>query len=202
MPLWLVERPLVLASKSETRRRILLDAGIPVEIVPAHIDERSLEQRAATRDIGEVAALLAREKACTVAGRMPGRLVLGADQILTLGGRSFSKPTNRDAAAAQLRALRGRAHDLISAIALVCNGEVVFEHRELARLTMRTFTDEFLEAYLDSIGPAVRASVGGYQLEGTGIQLFERVEGDHFVILGLPLLAVLRFLREDGLLAR
>jgi septum formation protein len=133
---------------------------------------------------------------------MPGRLVLGADQTLVLDGLSFSKPTDRDTAALQLRAMRGRVHDLVSAVAFVRDGRVVFEHRELARLTMRTFTDEFLDAYLDAMGLAVRTSVGGYQLEGAGIQLFERIEGDHFVILGLPLLAVLSFLRDDGLLER
>jgi septum formation protein len=202
MPLWLADRPLTLASRSAIRHRILLDAGVAVEIVPADIDERSIEQRAATRDAEDIAALLAWEKARTVADCMPGRLVLGADQILTLGGQRFSKPTDRDAAAAQLRTMRGRTHDLISAIALVRDGSMVFEHRELARLTMRAFTDEFLEAYLDAMGPMVTASVGGYQLEKSGIQLFERVEGDHFVILGLPLLALLKYLREGGLLAR
>jgi septum formation protein len=202
MPLWLADRPLALASRSAIRHSVLIDAGVAVEIVPADIDERSIEQCAASRDAGDIAALLAREKARTVAKYMPGRLVLGADQILTLGGQRFFKPTSRDAAAEQLRILRGRTHDLISAVALARDGRVVFEHRELARLTMRAFTDEFLEAYLDALGPAVTASVGGYQLEKSGIQLFERIEGDHFVILGLPLLALLKFLREGGLLAR
>jgi septum formation protein len=202
MPLWLADRPLALASKSAIRHQILCDAGVAVEIVPADIDERSIEQCAASREGEGIAALLAREKARTVAACMPGRLVLGADQILTLGGQRFSKPTDRDAAVEQLRTMRGRTHELVSAIALVRDGSIVFEHRELARLTMRAFTDDFLEAYLDAMGPAVTASVGGYQLERSGIQLFERIEGDHFVILGLPLLALLKFLREGGLLAR
>jgi septum formation protein len=202
MPLWLSEQPLVLASGSAIRRNILIDAGIVVEVVPADLDERLVEQRAATSDAGQVAGLLAREKARNVAGRIPGRLVLGADQTLTLGGRRFSKPTGRAAAREQLAALRGRTHELISAIAFVRDGEAVFEHREVAQLTMRRFTDEFLEAYLDAMGVAVTTSVGAYQLEKIGIQLFERIDGDHFAVLGLPVLPVLRFLREDGLLAR
>ena len=202
MPLWLADRPLVLASKSEARSRILRDAGIAVDIVPADLDERLIEQRVVTCNAGEIAALLAREKARTVADRLPGRLVLGADQILTLDGRRFSKPADRVAAGEQLKALRGRTHQLISAAALVRDGEVMFEHRDLATLTMRAFTDEFLDAYLTAMGPAVTMSVGVYQLERSGIQLFERIEGDHFVILGLPVLSVLAFLRNEGLLAR
>lgn len=202
MPLWLADQPLVLASKSEARSRILRDAGIVVDIVPADLDERLIEQRVVTCNAGEIAALLAREKARTVAGRLPGRLVLGADQILTLDGRRFSKPADRVAAGEQLKALRGRTHQLISAAALVRDGEVMFEHRDLATLTMRAFTDEFLDAYLTAMGPAVTMSVGVYQLERSGIQLFERIEGDHFVILGLPVLSVLAFLRNEGLLAR
>lgn len=202
MPLWLADQPLVLASKSEARSRILRDAGITIDIVPADLDERLIEQRVVTCNAGEIAALLAREKARTVAGRLPGRLVLGADQILTLDGRRFSKPADRVAAGEQLKALRGRTHQLISAAALVRDGEVMFEHRDLATLTMRAFTDEFLDAYLTAMGPAVTMSVGVYQLERSGIQLFERIEGDHFVILGLPVLSVLAFLRNEGLLAR
>jgi septum formation protein len=202
MALWLADRPIVLASKSEARSRILRDAGIAVDIVPADLDERLIEQRVVTCNAGEIAALLAREKARTVADHLPGRLVLGADQILTLDGRRFSKPADRVAAGEQLKALRGRTHQLISAAALVRDGEVMFEHRDLATLTMRAFTDEFLDAYLTAMGPAVTMSVGVYPLERSGIQLFERIEGDHFVILGLPVLSVLAFLRNEGLLAK
>ena len=201
MPLWLAEQPLVLASKSAVRHAILRDAGIPVEIMPADIDERGIEQRAGTRDPGEVAALLAREKARAAARRQPGRLVLGADQTLALGERRFSKPPDLVAAREQLKALRGRTHELHTAIALVRDGDVAFEHREIARLTMRAFSDTFLDDYLAVMGSAVTTSVGGYQLEKVGIQLFERVEGDHFVILGLPLLALLQHLRQAGFLA-
>ncbi len=201
MPLWLAEAPIVLASKSAVRHAMLRDAGLAVEIVPADIDERAIEQDAGLRDPGEVAALLAREKARAIADRLPDRLVLGADQTLALGERRFSKPTDRAAARAQLEALSGRTHELHSAIALLRGGAVLFEHREVARLTMRALSDRFLDAYLDAMGAAVTTSVGGYQLEKAGIQLFERIDGDHFVILGLPLLALLRFLRHDGWLA-
>jgi nucleoside triphosphate pyrophosphatase len=201
MALWLADRPLVLASKSAVRHAMLRDAGLAVEIAPADIDERTIEQHAGIHDPGEVAALLAREKARAVGDRKPDRLVLGADQTLALGERRFSKPMDRAAARAQLAALSGRTHELHSAVALVRAGTVVFEHREVARLTMRALSDRFLDAYLDAMGAAVTTSVGGYQLERAGIQLFERIDGDHFVILGLPLLALLRFLRHDGLLA-
>jgi septum formation protein len=201
MPLWLADRPLVLASKSAIRHAILRDAGIPVEIVPADIDERAMEQRADSRDAGAVAALLAREKARTIASRLPGRLVLGADQTLALGERRFSKPIDREAAREQLKMLDGRTHELHTAIALARGDATLHEHREVARLTMRAFSDEFLDAYLDAMGDAVTTSVGGYQLEKAGIQLFERIAGDHFVILGLPLLALLQYFRQAGWLA-
>jgi septum formation protein len=201
MPLWLADRPLVLASKSEIRRALLADAGIPVEVSPADVDERGIEERAATRDAGEVALVLARAKAHAIAARLPGRLVLGADQTLALGERRFSKPSDRAAARDQLKALRGQTHELHTAVALARDGAIVFEHRELARLTMRAFSDGFLGSYLDAMGGAVMASVGGYQLEKAGVQLFERIDGDHFVILGLPLVALLAYLRRAGCLA-
>ena len=201
MPLWLAGEPLVLASKSAIRHALLRDAGVPVEVQPADIDERTIEQQRPVRDASELAALLAREKARTIAARLPGRLVLGADQTLALGERRFSKPGDRADARAQLAALRGRTHELHTAVALVRESTIVFEHREVARLTMRAFSDSFLESYLDAVGSAVTASVGGYQLERIGIQLFERIEGEHFVILGLPLVALLQYLRQAGWLA-
>jgi len=201
MPLWLAGEPLVLASKSAIRQTLLRDAGVPVEVRPADIDERTIEQQRPARDAGELAALLAREKARKIAARLPGRLVLGADQTLALGERRFSKPGDRAGARAQLEALRGRTHELHSAVALMQETTIVFEHREVARLTMRAFSDSFLESYLDAVGAAVTASVGGYQLERIGIQLFEHIEGEHFVILGLPLVALLQYLRQAGWLA-
>jgi septum formation protein len=199
--LWLADWPLVLASKSQSRRAILAGAGIPIEVVPADIDERAIEARAGDCGGAEVAGLLARAKAITVAAQKSGRLVLGADQTLALEARLFSKPADRVAARDQLKTLRGKTHVLHSALAVARDGEIVFEHHEEARLTMRTFSDGFLERYLDAAGAAVTASVGAYQVEGSGIHLFERIAGSHFTILGLPLLPLLDFLRREGCLS-
>jgi septum formation protein len=200
MPLWLDAGKLVLASQSESRHAILAAAGIPHEIDPAHLDEREIERRAGGSDAGHVAAFLAREKALAVSGRHPGVLVLGADQTLAVGTHSLSKPRDRTAAREQLVRLRGRTHELHSAIAVARDDLIIFEHRDVARLTMREFSDAFLEKYVDEAAAAVTASIGAYQLERIGSQLFERVEGDHFVVLGLPLLPLLEFFRREGLL--
>jgi septum formation protein len=199
--LWRAEQALILASKSEARCAMLVAAGLPVEIEPAAIDERAVERSAGTEDPQKVAILLAREKARAVASRHPGRCVVGADQTLALGSRRFSKPVDRAGARDQLAMLRGHTHALHSGVALVRDDKVLFEHGEVARLTMRDFSDSFLDAYLDAAGTSVTTSVGAYQLEKIGVQLFSRIEGDHFTILGLPLLALLAALREQGLLA-
>jgi septum formation protein len=198
MPLWLSLQPLVLASKSDVRGKMLAAIGLRFEIRPAQIDERAIEAEAGVTDAAAVAGLLARAKASAVVRSVPGRLVLGADQTLARGNQRFSKPANRAAAADQLRALRGRTHELHSALALVRDGAVLFDCVDSARLTMRNISDRFLEDYLDMAGDAALASVGGYQLEGIGIHLFERVEGDYFTVLGLPLLPLLSFLRQNG----
>jgi septum formation protein len=201
MPLWLASQPLVLASRSDVRGKMLAAAGLRFEIRPAQIDERAVEAAAGPLDAPGAARLLARAKAQAVAGTLPGRLVLGADQTLARGGQRFSKPPDRDAAAAQLRALRGGPHALHTAMALVRDGAVLFEYLDTAELTMRAFSDAFLDDYLDMMGDSAMAAVGGYQLEGIGVHLFERVTGDYFTILGLPLLPLLAFLREEGLVA-
>jgi len=202
MPLWLAATALVLASRSLVRRMLLEAAGVPIEICPADIDERGVEAGAPLQAPVAIAALLAREKAALIAERNRGRLVLGADQTLSLDGRRFTKPADRAAARAQLRALSGRTHELYSAIAFVQDGAVLFEHVGVARLTMRAVSDRFLDDYLDAVGDAATASVGAYQLEGFGIQLFERLDGDYFTVLGLPLLTALDFLRRHGCLAQ
>jgi septum formation protein len=202
MGLWLADAPLVLASQSSARRTLLTAAGVPVDAHPADLDERGVEAAAMAQSAGAVAALLAREKAIAVESRYRGRLTLGADQTLTLGAKRFAKPVDREAARAQLRELCGRTHELHSAIAFVQHGAVLFEHLGVARLTMRNFSESFLELYVDAIGDAATASVGAYQIEGPGMQLFERVDGDYFTVLGLPLIEALEFLRRIGCLAR
>jgi septum formation protein len=201
MELWLAKDPLVLASASEVRRGILAAAGIPLEAVPAGIDERGIVNRSGLHAGGEIAALLAHEKALAIAARIPDRLVLGADQTLALETEVFSKPQDIAGARAQLGRLRGKTHALHAAIALARGNSLLFEESATARLTMRNFSDEFLEAYLAAAGAAATASVGAYQLERLGIHLFEEIAGDHFTILGLPLLRLLDFLRREGFLA-
>jgi septum formation protein len=201
MGLWLADEPLVLASRSESRRSVLAAAGIPLEVMAADIDERALEAQAGAASPGEVALLLARHKALAVTSQRPGRLVLGADQTLALGQRLYAKPADLAAARDQIGGMRGRTHELHSAVVVARDGAVLFEHCETARLTMREFSDGFLDSYLAAAGSAVTASVGGYQVESLGIQLFERIEGDHFTILGLPLLRLLQYLRHARCLA-
>ena len=201
MSLWRTAEPLVLASRSAVRRALLEAAAIPCEVIPADVDERALEREAGLLDPAAVAGLLARAKARAVAATMPGRLVLGADQTLAFARRVFSKAPDRAGARAQLSQLRGETHELHAAVALVRSGKTMFAHTGTARLSMRRFSDSFLEEYLDAAGDAACASVGGYQLEGLGVHLFERIDGDYFTILGLPLLPLLAFLRSEGCVA-
>jgi septum formation protein len=201
MTLWLPAEPLVLASKSSARRALLEAAGIPLEVAPVNIDERAVESRAAAERAVDAAVLLAREKARAGCAGRKGRLVVGADQTMALGRTRFTKPLDRDTARAQLQTLAGKTHELHSAVAVARDGRVLFSAVDTAKLTMRALSERFLDAYLDAAGPAVTASVGGYQLEGLGSQLFDKIEGDYFTILGLPLLALLTFLRREGSLA-
>ncbi len=201
MTIWCGAQPLILASKSPARQALLANAGIAFEVIAADIDERALELASGLSVPGEVAALLARAKAASVSSRYPERFVVGADQTLALDTRRFSKPAGRTDAAGQLQALAGRTHELHSAVAVARDGKIVFSDLAVARMTMRPLDDGAISAYLDAAGPAVTASVGAYQLEGLGVHLFERIEGDHFTILGLPLLPLLKFLRGRQLLA-
>ncbi len=200
--LWRGGAPLVLASKSEARRKLLAAAQIPFEACDAGIDERTLEAPLRTKgaDTASIALFLAREKALASAARMPERLVLAADQTLAIGGQVLAKPVDRAAAVAQLEHLSGRTHELHSAICLVRSGQVVLEAVPAARLTVRALSPVFIEAYVDLMGDVVLSSVGAYRIEELGIHLFERVEGDQSTILGLPLLPLLAYLRAEGLI--
>ncbi len=200
--LWLKREPLVLASKSAVRAMILEDAGVPAEIRPAVVDERAVEAQLPSSGAADVAVGLACAKALDVCAGAPGRLVLGCDQTLSLGSERFTKPRSREDGRAQLARLSGKTHALSSGAALARDEKIVWSAVAEARLTMREFSDDFVEAYLDAAGDAVLTSVGGYQFEGVGAQLFERVEGDFFTILGLPLLPLLAGLRDLGALAR
>jgi septum formation protein len=196
---------LVLASTSPFRRRMLEAAGLMFRAVGPEVDEAVLKRElAATRppaSASEVAAALARAKALAVSARLPSALVLGADQVLAQGGELFDKPGNAAIARLQLQRLRGRQHQLHTAAALARGGEIVWSRTEIATLTMRAFSDAYLDQYLAEAGPAVCSTVGGYEIEGRGIQLFEHIEGDHFTIIGLPLLPLLAELRRRKVLS-
>ena len=200
MTIWRGPHPLILASQSRARQMLLANAGISFDTVPADIDERAVQKDSGLSAPGEIAGLLAREKACFVSSKNPGRYVIGADQTLALGSRLFSKPAGRAQAADQLRLLAGQTHELHSAVAVARDGRILFSEVSIARMTMRQLSGEEILTYLDTAGDAVTTSVGAYQLEGLGVHLFERIEGDHFTILGLPLLPLLAFLRGQGLL--
>jgi nucleoside triphosphate pyrophosphatase len=201
MTLWCGKSPLILASQSRARQVLLANAGISFKSIPADIDERAVQQKSGLSAPADVAAVLAREKALWVSSHQPGSFVIGADQTLALGDRLFSKPAGRAQAAEQIRTLAGRSHELHSAVAVACDGAILFETVTIARMTMRTLGEAEIAAYLDEAGAAVTSSVGAYQLEGLGVHLFDRIEGDHFTILGLPLLPLLAFMRSEHLLA-
>ncbi len=189
MTLWRGE-PLVLASKSAPRRALLEAAGIPLVIDPADIDERA----------AEAASQKEAAKAFETANRNPGKLVLGADQTLALGNERFSKPKSRNAAREQLKKFSGKTHALHSGIAVVQDNKALFETVSSAHLTMHKLTDAFLDGYLDAAGERVMQSVGAYQLESIGVNLFEKIEGDHFTILGMPLMPLLAYFRKSGMI--
>lgn len=193
---------MVLASHSASRRAMLEAAGVAFEAVPAQIDERKLEATLAGASAGAVALALAEAKALAVSAERPRSLVLGSDSLIEVGERRFDKPANRDEAAKHLSAFSGQTMQLHSAAALVCGGQVEWRHGEVASLKVRTLSDDFIAAYLAVEWPAVAGCVGVFRIEALGVQLFEQIEGSHFTVLGMPLLAVLAALREHGALAR
>jgi septum formation protein len=202
--LWRGKAPVLLASKSPARHALLAAAAIPFETIAAEIDERGLEAplRKAGADAAKIAAHLARAKALAVSGPRPDRLVIGADQTLALDAEILSKPRNLHEAKAQLERFSGRSHTLHSALCVARADRVLFETVQSATLTCRPLSGDFINGYLAVVGESALASVGVYHIEGLGIHLFERIEGDYATILGLPLLQLLAFLREEGSLAR
>jgi septum formation protein len=197
---WRDTAPLVLASQSLARQGLLSAAGIPFEICAAGIDERGIEAPLVVLGAGasEIALQLSRAKALPVSREKPGRLIIGADQTLCLEGRLFAKPDDRAAAMAQLEALSGRTHELYSGCCVARENTLLFETVGVARLSCRRLSPAFIDAYLTNVSDALLGSAGVYRIEGPGIHLFDAIEGDHATILGLPLLPLLKFLREEG----
>ncbi|RWO71713.1 MAG: Maf-like protein [Mesorhizobium sp.] len=191
---------LILASGSPFRKAMLVNAGVDVEAVPADVDERALEGPLQDSGVSpeDVALVLAEAKASDVSERRPGALVLGCDQTLSLGDEVFHKPADREGARRHLLALSGRTHQLNSAAVLVRDGKVLWQHVGIASMTMRKLDPAFIGRHLARVGAKALSSVGAYQIEGEGIQLFEKIEGDHFTIVGLPLLSLLAELRDLG----
>ena len=197
---WIADQPLLLASTSRTRLTLLVGAGLPVETQNSGIDERAVEAEGRAKNPAppDLARYLAAEKALAVSRRHPERLVLGADQILDCEGEILHKPADRADAHVHLARLAGRTHALHSAAVLAQNGAVVDAVLDSAHLTMRSLDGRAIDRYLDLAGPDVWTSVGAYQLESLGVHLFEMVAGDHFTILGLPLIPLLAALRRQG----
>jgi septum formation protein len=198
--LWQNPLPLVLASKSAARQALLTSAGLPFEAVDARVDERAIEASllAQKADAAKVAVHLARAKALAVSALRPDQLVIGADQVLDLDGRLFAKPKDLGEAAEHLALLSGRTHALHSSFCVAKRGKILMEDVPIARLTCRRLSKAFIDAYVATAGLDLLASVGAGAIEGLGIHVLEAIEGDHATIMGLPLIPLLQFLREEG----
>ena len=193
---------LILASSSKARYSMLKNAGVACEAIASMIDEDGYKQsmKAEGASAAEAAETLAEMKALRMYRQQPDGIVIAADQMLECNGIWFDKPRDRDNTRAQLRALRGKTHQLVSAAVIYKEGSRIWGTIDTAHLTVRNFTDEWLENYLDTVGDEIYNCVGGYQLEGIGAQLFTEVRGDYFTVLGLPLLPLIGFLRDHGIL--
>lgn len=189
---------IILASQSASRRAMLDAAGVEFTAVPAHVDERAIEAGMAGASPDEVALALASAKALAVSREHMGELVLGSDSLVEVDGRRFDKPASREDAAAHLRFFSGKAMRLHSAAAIAKDGAAIWRHDAVASLHVIDMSDAFISAYLDAEWPAVAGCVGVFRIEARGVQLFERIEGDHFTVLGMPLLPVLGALRQLG----
>jgi septum formation protein len=187
---------IILASRSEARSRLLTQAGVRFTVQPSAFDENSLKSK--NHNLTTLAQDLATAKSLSISTTHPDCLVIGADQTLRCSQTLLGKPGNQNTARTQLQQLRGHSHILTSALCVSKNGEVLFQHHQIATLTMRNFSDAYLEHYLSIAGPAILHCVGSYQIEGEGINLFSHIDGDFFTIQGLPLLPLLAFLREVG----
>ena len=195
---------IVLSSTSSTRRKLLSQTGLYFKTAKPPVDEAIIKSalKKAGANAAHVADTLAENKANSVGAIIPGAYVIGADQMLECDGQWFDKPEDRDGARRHLQSLRGKTHLLITAAVIAFEGRIVWRHSETAKMTMRDFSDAFLDQYLDKAGEGLTRSVGAYELEGAGAQLFDRVEGDFFSILGLPLIPLLGALREAGALPK
>lgn len=189
---------LVLASASPYRKALLENAGLSFDVEPAQVDERAIELTLEGMDAEDIALILAEAKAQDVSSRNPGAIVIGSDQTLSLEGEVFHKPGDMEQARRRLLKLSGRTHELNSGVVLARDGNTVWRHMSIARMTMRQLNPGFIGRHLSAVGNRALSSVGAYQLEGEGIQLFERFEGDYFTIIGLPLLPLLAQLRQLG----
>lgn len=197
----LQNEPIILASKSASRRAMLDAVGVEYEAIPADIDERALEAKLVATSPAAVAVALAEAKALDVAKSAPGKIVLGSDSLVEVEGQRFDKPRNREQAAEHLRFFSGKTIKLHSAAALASDREIIFRHGALAKLQVRRLSDAFIESYLEEEWPEVGYCVGVFRIEALGPLLFERISGDQFTVLGMPLLEVLGALRFEGVLA-
>lgn len=188
---------IILASTSKIRRNVLINAGIKFSVVDSDINETAAKAKMRELSVEKTARELAKLKSIKVSGQFPDAMVIGADQILGFQNNIFNKPASRAEAEIQLLKLRGNMHTLYSAISCAVAGSEIWSHCSEAHLTMRNFTPEFLSAYLNNSQESYLTSVGGYKLEESGIQLFDKIDGDYFAILGLPLLPLLGFLRQQ-----